>query len=40
LFIPLAWNFFNEISHKIKDKRDNSNDIFVKYFPKVEVSNV
>jgi SAM-dependent methyltransferase len=40
LFIPLAWNFFNEISHKIKDKRDSSNDIFVKYFPKVEVSNV
>jgi 2-polyprenyl-3-methyl-5-hydroxy-6-metoxy-1,4-benzoquinol methylase len=40
LFIPLAWNFFNEIRSKIIDKRNNSNDVFVKYFPKVEVSNV
>jgi len=36
IFIPLAWNFFDEISSKIKAKRDNPNDKFLKYFPKVE----
>ena len=40
LYIPLAWNFFNEISNKIKKKRDNANDVFCKYFPKVEITNV
>lgn len=40
LFIPLAWNFFKEISSKIKDVRINENDIFLKYFPKVETVNV
>jgi hypothetical protein len=40
LYIPLAWNFFNEISNKIKKKRDNPNDVFCKYFPKVEITNV
>jgi hypothetical protein len=40
LFIPLAWNFFTEISNKIRNKRNNTNDVFVKYFPKVEVVNV
>jgi SAM-dependent methyltransferase len=36
IFIPLAWNFFDEISSKIKAKRNNPNDKFLKYFPKVE----
>lgn len=40
LFIPLAWNFFSEIKSKIKQKRNNDNDVFVKYFPKVEITNV
>lgn len=40
LFLPLAWNFFSEISNKIKDKRNNKKDVFVKYFPKVEIINV
>lgn len=40
LFMPLAWNFFFEISKKIKNTRDNKNDIFIKYFPKVEIANV
>ena len=35
IFIPLAWNFFNEIKNKIKAKRDNKNDLFLKYFPEV-----
>lgn len=33
IFIPLAWNFFAEIKSKIKAKRDNKNDLFLKYFP-------
>lgn len=37
IFIPLAWNFFDEISSKIKAKRDNPNDKFLRYFPEVTV---
>jgi SAM-dependent methyltransferase len=37
LFVPLAWNFFTEIRRKIKTRRDNANDKFLKYFPKVEL---
>lgn len=35
VFVPLAWNFFTEIKNKIKAKRDNKDDIFIKYFPKI-----
>jgi SAM-dependent methyltransferase len=35
IFIPLAWNFFDEIKSKIKAKRDNKNDLFLRYFPDV-----
>lgn len=38
IFIPLAWNFFNEINYRIKKARDNQNDKFLKYFPKVEIN--
>jgi hypothetical protein len=38
-FIPLAWNFYKEIKTRIKDKRNNSNDLFIKYFPKLEINN-
>ena len=31
LFIPLAWNFYTEIKSRIKAKRDNPNDLFIKY---------
>ena len=37
LFVPLAWNFYKEISSKIKNSRNTNNDCFVKYFPDVEV---
>jgi hypothetical protein len=37
LFVPLAWNFFREIRQKILNKRNNENDKFLKYFPKVEI---
>ena len=38
LFVPLAWNFFTEIKSRIQNVRANKNDKFVKYFPKVTVS--
>ena len=37
LFVPLAWNFYNEIRNRIKQKRSNQSDRFVKYFPEVAV---
>ena len=37
LFMPLAWNFFPEITAKIKAARSNPNDMFIRYFPEVEV---
>ncbi len=37
LFIPLAWNFFAEIKNKIKNKRNNSNDKFMTYFPEIKI---
>ena len=36
-FIPLAWNFFDEIKRNIKSKRDNAEDVFIKYFPNIKV---
>ena len=36
VYVPLAWNFFNEIQNKIKSKRLGYVDKFLKYFPKVE----
>lgn len=38
VFVPLAWNFFNEIKKRVKKVRDNKNDIYVKYFPKFTVN--
>jgi 2-polyprenyl-3-methyl-5-hydroxy-6-metoxy-1,4-benzoquinol methylase len=39
LFMPLAWNFFPEIKSKIQTARNNPNDLFIRYFPEVEISN-
>lgn len=33
LFIPLSWNFFNEIKKRVKQKRNVSDDRFLMYFP-------
>jgi len=38
LFIPLAWNFYKEIKKRIKDERNNSNDLFVEYFPNLNIT--
>lgn len=37
LFIPLAWNFYNEISGRIKKYRASSNDKYLRYFPELIV---
>jgi SAM-dependent methyltransferase len=37
-YMPLAWNFFNEISNKIKTYRNEDDDLFIKYFPSVLVT--
>lgn len=39
LFVPLAWNYFDEIKSRIKAVRNNSNDAFIKYFPEVTIVN-
>jgi SAM-dependent methyltransferase len=36
-FVPLAWNFFDEIKTKIKIKRDRKEDAFIRYFPSISV---
>jgi hypothetical protein len=33
VFVPLAWNFFEEIKNKIKAMRPDREDMFLKYFP-------
>jgi SAM-dependent methyltransferase len=35
-FIPLAWNFFEEISKKISSKRENRPTTYIRYFPFVQ----
>lgn len=39
VFVPLAWNFYDEIRAKIKERRDNKYDRFIRYFPTVITSN-
>jgi SAM-dependent methyltransferase len=36
-FVPLAWNFFDEIKGKIKTKRDRKEDAFLRYFPTISI---
>ena len=35
VFVPLAWNFYEEIVRKIRAVRSNPDDLFVRYFPGV-----
>lgn len=37
IFVPLAWNFYKEIRERIKNKRPDSEDLFMRYFPKFSV---
>ena len=36
VFVPLAWNFYNEITKKIRVIRENDKDIFLRYFPTIK----
>ena len=36
-FVPLAWNFFDEIVSRIKRVRDFPGDKFIKYFPNIQI---
>jgi hypothetical protein len=35
--VPLAWNFFDEISSNVRKLRPDKNDIFIKYFPNLQI---
>lgn len=37
LFVPLAWNFHDEIVKRIRSVRSNPLDCYMKYFPEIEV---
>ena len=37
LYVPLAWNFYDEIRERILKVRNNPNDLFLKYFPKLKI---
>jgi SAM-dependent methyltransferase len=37
VFVPLAWNFFDEIRARILAARKNNQDLFLRYFPTVEI---
>lgn len=37
VFVPLAWNFYDEIHKKIKSLRPDSDDVFIRYFPQLEI---
>ena len=39
IFVPLAWNFYDEIKKKIIAKRNNKYDKFCLYFPNVRVES-
>ncbi len=39
VFMPLAWNFFDEIRSRIREVRDAPTDMFIKYFPDVRVTS-
>ena len=39
VFIPLAWNFYAEIKRKILAVRNNSNDVFLRYFPTIKTES-
>lgn len=36
-FVPLAWNFFDEIRRRVKSNRDVADDVFIRYFPSIKI---
>lgn len=39
VFIPLAWNFYAEIKKRIQSKRNNPEDLFLRYFPTIRTDD-
>ena len=39
LFVPLAWNFYAEITKKIRKIRNSEQDIFLRYFPTIKTES-
>ena len=40
LFIPLAWNFYDEIVKRIVKVRHNQLDCYMKYFPEIDIKTI
>lgn len=40
VIVPLAWNFYEEITSRVKDIRPNNQDSFIKYFPILSVETI
>lgn len=40
LFIPLAWNFYDEIVKRIVKVRRNPLDCYMKYFPEIDIKTI
>ena len=39
VFVPLAWNFYAEITQKIRAIRSNPGDLFLRYFPTIKTDS-
>ena len=39
VFIPLAWNFYAEIKKNIQARRNNKEDVFLRYFPTIRTDD-
>ena len=37
LFVPLAWNYYQDIKAKIRKIRTNDQDLFLQYFPEITI---
>ena len=40
VFVPLAWNFYDEIVKRVKIARPDISDLFVRYFPRFDTINI
>lgn len=38
VIIPLAWNFYKEIKERVRKERQNPKDVFIKYFPELQIN--
>lgn len=36
-FVPLAWNFFDEIRRRVVKVRDTEKDVYIRYFPRIVI---